>query len=179
MDYDREYEQEPPTDLKPAEVGASSRRARSGEGVHRHDVRSDPAGAIKATPSQIERSTWGGLRDETITDLVLELTDKDTGYRDYEQSVLTIMGRVLDEGPVRCTSSGGDPGRRLENASSYQGFRGKVLSAIKGAGLLDESGNGVAWFVAIAVGLLVFGAIVFLLTSSSADPVGRRWPSSS
>ena len=131
-------------------------------------------GAIKATPSQVERSTWGGLRDETITDLVLELTDKDTGYRDYEQSVLSVVGRVLDDGPrplhefreaIREDAS--------ENASSYQSFRGKVLSGIKRAGLLDERGNGVAWFVAIAVGLLVFGAIVFLPDILERRPGGQ------
>ena len=44
VDYDREYEQEPPTDLKPAEVGALHAGRGQREGVHRHDVRSDPAG---------------------------------------------------------------------------------------------------------------------------------------
>ena len=48
-----------------------------------------------------------------------------------------------------------------------------MLSAIKGAGLLDESGNGVAWFVAIAVGLLVFGAIVFLPDILERRPGGQ------
>ncbi len=43
VDYDREYEQEPPTDLKPAEVGRPSHPGGGErEGVHRHDVRPDP-----------------------------------------------------------------------------------------------------------------------------------------
>ena len=175
VDYDREYEQEPPTDLKPAEVGALLTQGAVSEKEFTATMFDlIRQGAIKATPSQVERSTWGGLRDETITDLVLELTEKDTGYKDYEQSVLSVVGRVLDEGP-RPLHEFRDAIREdaSENASSYQSFRGKVLSAIKRAGLLDERGNGVAWFVAIAVGLLVFGAIVFLPGLLERRPGGQ------
>ena len=132
VDYDREYEQEPPTDLKPAEVGALLSQG----AVTEHEFTATMfdlirQGAIKATPSQVERSTWGGLRNETITDLVLELTDQSTGYTDYEQSVLTVVGRVLDEGPrplhefreqIQEDASA--------NATTYQTFRGRVLGAV-------------------------------------------------
>ena len=82
VDYDREYEQEPPSDLSPAEVGALLTQG----GVTEKEFTATlfdliRKGAIEATPSQVERSTWGGLRTETITDLVLGLTEKETGLR--------------------------------------------------------------------------------------------------
>jgi uncharacterized membrane protein len=107
VDYDREYEQEPPTDLKPAEVGALlSQGAVTEQEFTATMFDLIRQGAIKATPSQVERSTWGGLRNETITDLVLELTEKSTGYRTTSsRSSLWWPGSSM-KGRDRSTSSG-------------------------------------------------------------------------
>ncbi|HEY4607132.1 MAG TPA: DUF2207 domain-containing protein, partial [Acidimicrobiia bacterium] len=175
VDYDREYEQEPPSDLTPAEVGALLSQG----GVTEKEFTATlfdliRQGAIEAKPSQVERSTWAGLRTETITDLVLSVTGKETGLRDYEQSVMTVMGRVLETGPrplhefrqaIRDDATA--------NAKTYQSFREKVLGAIKRGGLLDESGNSMAWFVGIAVVVLIFGAFFLLPRLMRGRPGGE------
>ena len=80
VDYDREYEQEPPTDLPPAEVGALLTQGRIDEKQFTatlFDLISK--GVIAAKPVQIEKETWAGLRSETISDLELSLTGKEDG----------------------------------------------------------------------------------------------------
>jgi uncharacterized membrane protein len=164
VDYDREYEQEPPTDLSPAEVGALLSQGTVTEKEFTATLFDlIRKGAIKATPAQVEQRTWGGLRTETITDLMLELTDKTTGFTDHEQAVLTVVGRVLDEGP-RALHEFRDRIRddASANATTYQGFRSKVLGSVRRRGMIDQTGNTVAWLVAIGVALVVFGAIVLL-----------------
>jgi uncharacterized membrane protein len=98
--YDREYEQEPPSELSPAEVGALLTQG----GVDEKEFTATlfdliRRGAIEATPSSVERSTWGGLKTETITDLVLGMTDEEIDLTHHEQSVMTVMRRVLELGP--------------------------------------------------------------------------------
>ncbi|HEX5695415.1 MAG TPA: DUF2207 domain-containing protein, partial [Acidimicrobiia bacterium] len=174
VDYDREYEQEPPTELSPAEVGALLTQG----GVTEKEFTATlfdliRQGAIAATPSQVERSTWGGLRTETITDLVLSLTDKETGLRDFEQSVMTVVRRVLEDGPQPLHSfKEAIRDDAAANAKTYQSFRERVLGSIKRAGMLDERGNGVAWLAAIAVVLLIFGAVFLLPRIMRGRPGG-------
>ncbi|MFV1961476.1 MAG: DUF2207 domain-containing protein, partial [Acidimicrobiia bacterium] len=72
VDYDQEYEHEPPTELTPAEVGALLSQGAVTEKEFTATLFDlIRLGAISATPSQVERVTWGGFRTETITDLVL------------------------------------------------------------------------------------------------------------
>ncbi|MCZ6737101.1 MAG: DUF2207 domain-containing protein, partial [Actinobacteria bacterium] len=100
VDYDQEYEHEPPTDMAPAEVGALLSQGAVTEKEFTATLFDlIRKGAIDATPSQVERVTWAGFKTETITDLVLGLTGKETGFRNFEQSVLTVMRRVLELGP--------------------------------------------------------------------------------
>ena len=88
VDYDQEYEHEPPSDMAPAEVGALLSQGAVTEKEFTATLFDlIRKGAIEATPSQVERVTWRGFKTETITDLVLGLTEKDTGFRNFEQSV--------------------------------------------------------------------------------------------
>src|SRR3970040_1933828 len=105
---------------------------------------------------------------------LLGQTEKETGLRDFEQSVMTVVRRVLADGPrplhefkeaVRDDAT--------SNAKSYQTFRERVLGAIKRNGMLDESGNSIAWFVGIAVVLLIFGAFTFLPPIMRGRPGGE------
>ena len=65
VDYDREYEQEPPTDLKPAEVGALLTQGAVTEKEFTATMFDlIRQGAIKATPVTGRAvSTWGGLQE--------------------------------------------------------------------------------------------------------------------
>jgi len=164
VSYDQEYEHSPPTDLPPAEVGALLSQG----GVSEKEFTATlfdliRQGAISAKPIQTVRSTWGGLREENISDLELDLTNKTTGFRDYEQSVLTIVGRVLDNGPlplfqfrteIRADASA--------NAKTYQSFRDRVLGSIKRSDLLDTGGNAASVFTVGLAGVLVLGSFFVL-----------------
>ncbi len=85
--YDREYEQEPPTDLPPAEVGALLSQGRVDEkqftatmfDLIRKKV-------INATPTKVEVKSWMGMRSETVDDLSLSITPTDETLTDPEQT---------------------------------------------------------------------------------------------
>jgi uncharacterized membrane protein len=158
--YDQEYEHAPPTDLPPAEVGALLSQGHVAEQEFTATLFDlIRKGAISAKPIQTVRSTWGGLRQEDISDLELGLTDNTTGFRDYEQSVLTIVRRVLDDGPLPLSQFRTEIREDASaNAKTYQIFRTRVLDAIKRSDLLDTSGN-------VASALTVALAIVLVLGS--------------
>ncbi len=160
IDYDLDYEHSPPTDRPPAEVGALMSQGRVSEKEFTATLFDlIRQGAISATPIQTTRSTWGGLRSETISDLELDLTEKTAGFRDYEQSVLTVVKRVLEDGPRPLHQFRGDiRDDASANATTYDSFRSRVLDAIKRAKLLDTSGN-------LASGLTVALAVVLVLGS--------------
>ena len=160
VNYDQDYEHAPPTDRSPAEVGALMSQGKVSEKEFTATLFDlIRKGAISATPIKTTRSTWGGLRQETISDLELALTEKTTGFRDYEQSVLTVVKRVLDTGPRPLHQFRGDiRDDASANATTYESFRDKVLDAVKRAKLLDTRGN-------LASGLTIFLAIVLLAGS--------------
>jgi len=171
--YDREYEQSPPSDLTPAEVGAL---VTQGAVTEKQFIATlfdlIRQGVITAEPTQVTRVTWAGLRSEEITDLMLGLTDETTGLRDFEQSVLTVMKRALAEGsmPLHELNSA-ITADRSANATTYQSFRDRVLDAVRRARLLDDSGTTISWLVRIgAIGLVV--AAFFWLPDYLADRPG-------
>ena len=171
--YDREYEQEPPTDLSPAEVGALLSQGTVDEKQFTatlFDLIS--RGVVGAQPSDVQKMTWGGLRSESITDLVLSIEGDETGLRDYEQSVMTVLRRALALGP-RPLHELKDAIREdaSANASTYQTFRSRAIDAVSRGGLLDTRGHGVSWLVrgaAILVVVLAFWLLPRMLGGSTA-----------
>ena len=71
--YDREYEQEPPTDLEPALVPPLLRQSTSVGAAEFTATLFDliRRGRYKATPVTTEKSIWGGLRKQDVADLEL------------------------------------------------------------------------------------------------------------
>ena len=69
--YDREYEQEPPTDTEPALVPTLLRQGGEAGSYEFTATLFDLVrrGVYKAEPTTTERSIWGGLRSEKISDL--------------------------------------------------------------------------------------------------------------
>ena len=165
--YDREYEQAPPSDLSPAEVGALLSQG----GVAEREFTATlfdliRKGAIDAVPSQVERSTWGGLKSETITDLVLSLGSGGDDLAEHEESVMTVVRRVLAPGPRPLHElRSGIREDASANASTYRAFRSEVVSAVRGAGFLDERGAAAA--VVVAVGLIAAGVAAFLIMNAT------------
>ncbi len=171
--YDREYEQFPPTELSPAEVGALISQGAVTEKQFTATLFDlIRKGVVTAEPARVTRSTWGGLRSEEITDLVLGLEGEPTGLRDFEQSVVTVLRRALAGSPMPLHElNDAIRSDAAANAKSYQSFRDRVLGSVRRAHLLDDSGSTVSWLVRIgAVGMVV--AAFFLLPRLFANRPG-------
>ena len=100
--YDREYEQEPPTDTEPALVPTLLRQGGEAGSYEFTATLFDLVrrGVYKAVPSTTERPIWGGLRHETISDLELS-AGKEGELRDWERDVANVVDGVLDGGSER------------------------------------------------------------------------------
>jgi uncharacterized membrane protein len=171
--YDREYEQAPPSELTPAEVGVLVSQGAVNEKQFTATLFDlIRKGVVTAEPSQVTRATWAGLRNEQITDLVLGLKDSEVPLRDFEQSVMTVLQRALELGPRPLHElNGAITDDRAANAQTYQVFRDRALAAVRRANLLDDTGHGVSWLVRIgAIGLVLAG--LWLLPRFMADRPG-------
>jgi len=177
--YDREYEQFPPSELSPAEVGALVSQG----GVSEKQFTATlfdliRQGVITAEPTQVTKVTWGGFRSEDITDLVLGLPDEDpTGLRDFEQSVLTVLRRALAGGTMPLHElNDAIRSDAAANAKSYQVFRDRVLDAVRRGRMLDDSGTAASWMVGFGVVVLVVAAFFWLSRSTSGTPGTEAFP---
>lgn len=176
--YDREYEQFPPTELSPAEVGALvSQGAVTEKQFTATLFDMIRKGVVTAEPAQVTRTTWGGLRSEEITDLVIGLTDEDTGLRDFEQSVLTVLRRALAGGTMPLHElNDAIRSDAAANAKTYQTFRDRVLGAVRRARLLDDTGTGVSVLVGVGVVVLIVGAFFLLGRLTPNVPGAEAFP---
>ena len=178
VDYDQDYEHAPPSELSPAEVGALLSQG----GVDEKEFTATlfdliRRGAISATPSEVTRSTWGGLRTESITDLVLDLAETDIELNRHEESVLTIVARVLELGPRPLHEfRSGIREDAQANASTYQAFRQRVVDALKGSGLIERAGYGVSWMIRLGLIAAIVVAFFALQRFVVGQPGGRTFP---
>ena len=105
--YDREYEQEPPTDTEPALVPSS---CGSGPCPDRTSSprRSSTSFAGAATRRRRSRRSalWGGLRHENIADLEVTLADPKVETAPFEEPVAKVVDWVVDTEGKRPLSSG-------------------------------------------------------------------------
>ncbi len=100
--YDREYEQEPPTDTEPALVPTLLRQGGDAGSYEFTATLFDliRRGVYKAEHVTTERPIWGGLRNETVSDL--ELTAGESReLRSWERAVADVVDSVLDGGSER------------------------------------------------------------------------------
>ena len=100
--YDREYEQEPPTDTEPALVPTLLRQGGEAGSYEFTATLFDLVrrGVYKAVPTTTERPIWGGLRHETVSDLELS-AGTDGELRAWERDVANVVDGVLDGGSER------------------------------------------------------------------------------
>ena len=100
--YDREYEQEPPTDTEPALVPTLLRQGGEAGSYEFTATLFDliRRGVYKAEHTTTERPIWGGLRHETISDL--EISAGQNGQlRAWERDVADVVDGALDGGSER------------------------------------------------------------------------------
>ena len=100
--YDREYEQEPPTDTEPALVPTLLRQGGEAGSYEFTATLFDliRRGHYKAEPTTTERKVWGGLRTEEVSDLELSAGEPQELTR-YEDDVAGVVDAVLDGGSER------------------------------------------------------------------------------
>ena len=172
--YDREYEQEPPSDHEPALVAAllsqGSVKVESFVGTLFDLIRK---GVIGSQPVSYDKSTWLGMRTESITDLELSVTGHEPSMRSFERPVLTIMKRVLAEGPLPLSElRTGVREDASKNAESYTSFKEAVKRSLDRKGLLvDDGKQALVVAVGITVGVLL---ISFLLSLAFFTGLSRE-----
>ena len=111
--YDREYEQEPPTDTEPALVPTLLRQGGEAGSFEFTATLFDliRRGVYTAKPVTTERSIWGGLRTESVADLEISAGDSKQKLRSWEREVANVVDGVLDGGPCasRTSATGSRP----------------------------------------------------------------------
>jgi uncharacterized membrane protein len=163
VDYDRKYEQEPPTDHSPAVVGAIMDQRPSVGTKEFAATLFDliRRGALKAEPVSVKKNgwLWGG---KTITDLQIYYGEP-VALNDYEWEVMDVAKGVLAYGPVLLSDFEDRIKARAErNGYCYERFREAVKQEVEGRGLL-ERGPG-RWLAALALLLGLAGVTWSLLS---------------
>ena len=175
--YDREYEQEPPSEHEPALVAAlltqGSVKTESFVATIFDLIRRE---VIAAQPVSYDRSTWLGLRTESITDLELSLTDMDMSLTRFEDPVRTILRRVLDDGPLPLSElRTGIRDDAAKNAESYTAFKKHVSDALTRKGLLvDDGKKTLLAATGITIGVLAIAFVLSLAFSSGIAAIILR-----
>ena len=173
--YDREYEQEPPTDTAPALVPTLLRQGGEAGSYEFTATLFDLVrrGVYTAKPVTTQRAIWGGLRHEDVADLEL-----DKGTRDeltpWENAVARVVDSVIADGPERLSKFRGEIEDDRESMSKqFTAFKANVTTAV---------GNQ-TWFMSLGViplvlALVVFvviGAILFWIAIAGWRSVYPRW----
>ena len=101
--YDREYEQEPPTETQAALVPGLLRAGRHARfaRVHGDALRPDPAGRYRSSPVTTERKIWGGLKTQQVADLELSLGDVEAPVEAFEPPVAQVVDAIVADAPER------------------------------------------------------------------------------
>jgi len=100
--YDREYEQEPPSETAPALVPTLLRQGGEAGSYEFTATLFDLVrkGVYASTPTTTERPVWGGLRHETVSDLELSRGTEQT-LSPWEAQVVAVVDDVLGGGSER------------------------------------------------------------------------------
>jgi len=174
--YDREYEQEPPTDTEPALVPTLLRQGGQAGSFEFTATLFDliRRGVYTSTPVTTERATWGGLRTETVSDLELAAGSRDAPLSPWETAVADVVDGVIETGPERLS-------RFRERIEADRETMSTHFTSFK-ANVGTEVGNR-QWFLSLgaiplALALLAFLAIGAMLVFTAANgwrSVYPRW----
>jgi uncharacterized membrane protein len=172
--YDREYEQEPPSELEPALVPPLLRQSPGVGSLEFTATLFDliRRGRYAARPVTSEVRKWLVLTED-VSDLELSVAG-DGDLTAFERPVAQVVDDVLEDGPERLTNFREKiSADRTTNAKRFQSFKTGVSEAIRkrrwflGAGLL-------VLLPAIAV-CAVTGAILLAAGISGFRTVYPRW----
>ena len=174
--YDREYEQEPPTETEAALVPTLLRQGGEAGSFEFTATLFDliRRGVFTSTPVTTERKTWGGLRSENVSDLELGEGKEDEKLTPWENAVARVVKGVIADGPERLSNFR----ERIEDDRTAMS---KHFTSFK-ANVGTEVGNR-KWFISrgavpLALALVLFVAVAALLIFVAADgwrSVYPRW----
>ncbi|HZO61354.1 MAG TPA: DUF2207 domain-containing protein, partial [Gaiellaceae bacterium] len=174
--YDREYEQQPPSDTAPAlvppllrqstDAGSQEFTATLFELIRR--------GRYASSPVSTEKKTWGGLRHETVSDLLVTQGDESVALADFEVPVAAVIDSVVDADGERLSEFREKIEKhRTSNAARFTSFRSKVEAAIERRKWYSNAG---ARLIGLALAACVVAAVVLLWVGIDGwRPGTPRW----
>src|SRR4029453_2416751 len=153
--YDREYEQEPPTDTQPALVPVLLRQGGVAGSFEFTATFFDliRRGFYRSAPPTTERSLWGGLRTELVSDLELSAGDQTQPLTAWERNVADVVDSVLDSGSERLS-------KFREEIEDERGQRSERFTDFKES--VGAEGGNRRWFVSLGAVPLVAGLLAFV-----------------
>ena len=173
--YDREYEQEPPTDTAPALVPTLVRQGGEAGSFEFTATLFDliRRGHYQAEHVTTERSIWAGLRTERVSDLELSKGEP-VELTTWEKSVDSVVNNVLDGGKRRLSEFREEiEGERTAMAPRFEAFKAAASGEVANLGWFRSIG-----LVPLVVAMIVFAAIGALLAFIAIDgwrTVYPRW----
>ena len=174
--YDREYEQEPPTDTQPALVPALLRQDKGAGSQEFTATLFDliRRGRYKSAPVNTERKVWGGLRHEQVADLQLTIGDASLELTPYENSVTDVIDSVLDADGERLSELRSKIEKdRTANAKRFTAFKSRVETAINNKHWYIEAGGGMLG--AALVGFIVAAIVLLWIGIDGWRSAAPRW----
>jgi len=176
VDYNREYEQEPPSDSAPALVPPLLRQAFDPGSPEFTATLFDLIRRVyyKSTPVTTEHDSWGGLKKQQVADLELSAGDQSLDLAPWEEPVAAVFDAVLAGGPERLSNMRDRiKADRTENAERFTTFKSRVESAIRAKKWYVGQG---AWAMWIAIGgFCVAAAILIAIAASHWRSNAPRW----
>jgi uncharacterized membrane protein len=173
--YDREYEQEPPSELEPALVPPLLRQSPAVGSNEFTATLFDliRKGRYKAEPVTTQKSTWGGLRQEDVADLELTLAS-DAPVSEVEGPVTKVIDSVLDGGTERLSNFRVQiQGHRTENSKRFTAFKSAVGDEVRRRKWFRSDGLKV--LIGAGLPILIAGALMLAIGIQRFESFAPRW----
>ena len=173
--HDREYEQEPPSELDPALVPPLLRQSPAVGSLEFTATLFDliRKGRYTAKPVTTEKTTWAGLRHEGIADLELSM-GSDSPLAEVEGPVAKVIDDVLDGGAERLSNFRERiKERRTENSKRFTAFKKAVADITRERHWFRADGLKLLFGAGIPFG--VAGAILLWYGIHHFESFAPRW----
>jgi len=140
---------------------------------HSPRLSEDARTSTTATPVTTERSVWGGLRSETVSDLELS-PGREIELTPWERAVTSVANAVIDGSSERLSQFRGRiEDERVSMSKRFETFKSAVDGEVTTRKWFDSIGA-----LPLVLGLVVFGGIGALLAWRAIDgwrTVYPRW----